>query len=158
MSMAYDRVEWDFLGAIMLILGFAEDRVGLVMRCVRSVSYSFRINHNIIGTLMPQRGLRQGDPLSPYLFVLCAQGLSSIISKAVDRQRFQGVRIARSCPTISHLFSLTTVWFSSGPPNRIVCNIGIAFRLMRKPRDNWSTTINQCLLSVRVQIPSLLMI
>lgn len=104
MSKAYDRFEWSFLQAVMLNMGFAESWVSLIMRCVKSVSYAFRINHSIIGTLLPQKGLWQGDPLSPYLFVLCAQGLSSIISDAVKHRLFKGVQIARSSHVISHLF------------------------------------------------------
>lgn len=62
----------------MIKLGFAETWVDLIMRCVTSVKYLVCINSEVFGDISPGRGLRQGDPLSPYLFVLCAQGLSSI--------------------------------------------------------------------------------
>lgn len=78
--------------------------MNLIMKCVNSVSYFFRVNQSTIGTLFPERGLRQGDPLSPYLFALCAQGLSSILSKASQNRLFRGVRIATSSPVITHLF------------------------------------------------------
>lgn len=78
--------------------------VDLIMRCVSSVSYSFRINQSVFGDLKPERGLRQGDPLSPYLFTLCAQGLSTIISNAAAMGLFKSVKIARGCPMVSHLF------------------------------------------------------
>lgn len=103
MSKAYDKVEWSFI-VNMLRLGFAAKWVQLIMKCVTSVSYSVRINHSLYGSISPSRGLRQGDPLSPYLFLLCAQGLSSIISKAVERKLIRGVKVATSCPPISHLF------------------------------------------------------
>ncbi|KAL5573012.1 hypothetical protein UlMin_022609 [Ulmus minor] len=50
------------------------------------------------------RGLRQGDPLSPYLFVICAHGLSEMLACFEERKRFTGIKIASGCPSISHLF------------------------------------------------------
>ncbi|KAL5555272.1 hypothetical protein UlMin_037508 [Ulmus minor] len=104
MSKAYDRVEWPFLEGMMLRLGFAESWVKLIMRCVRSVSYSFLINRQVTGAVIPHRGLRQGDPLSPYLFVICAHGLSEMMACFEERKRFTGIKIASGCPSISHLF------------------------------------------------------
>ncbi|KAL5541596.1 hypothetical protein UlMin_009306 [Ulmus minor] len=85
-------------------LGFAEKWTALIMRCISSVSYSFLINGEVKGFLQPSRGLRQGDPLSPYLFVICAHGLSELLLSSEQRKLFKGVKIAASCPPISHLF------------------------------------------------------
>ncbi|XP_050233384.1 uncharacterized protein LOC126681873 [Mercurialis annua] len=104
MSKAYDRIEWHFLRAIMLKFGFHEKWVQLVMACVTTVSYTFLVNGRELGPLIPSRGLRQGDPLSPYLFIMCAEGLSAIFSKYVSQQLIHGCRIARTAPILSHLF------------------------------------------------------
>lgn len=104
MSKAYDRVEWIFLEAVMENMGFAAEWIEKIIRCVKSVSYSFKLNNEVRGMVKPQRGIRQGDPLSPYLFVLCAQGLSSMIFELESRKLFRGVRLAPSSPSISHLF------------------------------------------------------
>ena len=79
MTKAYDKVEWDFLEGIMKKMGFASRWVSLVMPCVRLVSYSIVINGKQGGDIVPTRGLRQGDPLSPYIFLLYAEGLVGLI-------------------------------------------------------------------------------
>ena len=74
---AYDRVEWNFLGQIMLKLGIDEHWVKLAMEIVRTASYPVLINGDPRGFITPSRGIKQGDPLSLYLFLLCAEGLST---------------------------------------------------------------------------------
>ncbi len=104
MSKAYDRVEWAFLENIMLKLGFSASLVSKVMECVRTVSYSVLINGEPCGFFQPSRGLRQGDPISPYLFLLCAEGLQALLAKAARTKSIQGIAISRGGPKLTHLF------------------------------------------------------
>jgi hypothetical protein len=103
MSKAYDRVEWDFLRKIMHKLGFDERWIQLVMMCVCTTSYSILLNGEPTGYITPTRGIRQGDPLSPYLFLLCAEGLSALLREAEMTDKIHGVAICRGGPKISHL-------------------------------------------------------
>lgn len=103
MAKAYDRVEWVFLQAIMLKMGFTPEWVQLIMLCVTTVSYTVLRDGNKVGPINPSRGLRQGDPLSPYLFLLCAEGVSSLITKYEKLGLIHGVRVARKAPVLSHL-------------------------------------------------------
>lgn len=74
MAKAYDRVEWSFLYGMMRKLGFNEKWIALIRNCISTVHYSICINGKVIGNIRPSRGLRQGDPLSPFLFLICAEG------------------------------------------------------------------------------------
>ncbi|XP_019097444.1 PREDICTED: uncharacterized protein LOC109131210 [Camelina sativa] len=103
MSKAYDRVEWDFLEAVMIKLGFDRRWISWIMWCVSLVSYQVLLNGQPQGSILPKRGLRQGDPLSPYLFILCTEVLIANIKKAEREKRLTGISIARDCPSISHL-------------------------------------------------------
>ena len=104
MSKAYDRVEWDYLKAVMLKLGFHSKLIDLIMECVSTVSYSILIGGEPMGRVLPGRGLKQGDPLSSYLFLLCAEGLSSLLRKAEAENLISGMAASRHGPIVSHLF------------------------------------------------------
>ena len=104
MSKAYDRIEWAFLEAVLLRLRFNAKWVTLIMLCVSTVRYHVIQDGKEVGPIVPNRGLRQGDPLSPHLFILCAEGLSALIHKNERAGLIHGVRVAREAPVVSHLF------------------------------------------------------
>ncbi|CAM8944548.1 unnamed protein product [Rhodiola kirilowii] len=111
-SKAYDRVEWDYLELMMRKLGFPESWIKLVMNCVISVSYVIRINDWVTGEIKPGRGIRQGDPLSPFLFLICTEWLSIKVSEYQRRQKLNGVKICRGAPEITHLlFADDSIFF-----------------------------------------------
>ncbi|XP_024156304.1 uncharacterized protein LOC112164321 [Rosa chinensis] len=103
-SKAYDRLEWPFLHAMLVKLGFLAQWISMVMSCVTSVSYAILVQGEPSNTIHPTRGIRQGDPLSPYLFTLCAEGLSALISQAVDSGEIKGLKMCPQAPILHHLF------------------------------------------------------
>jgi hypothetical protein len=84
-----------FLELMMRKIGFNERWVNLTMTCVRTVSYSVVVHGQPYGKIIPTRGLRQGDPLSPYFFILCAEGLSFLLQKAERERRITGLPVTR---------------------------------------------------------------
>jgi hypothetical protein len=104
MSKAYDRVEWGFLDAVIRRLGFAPLWIKLVMICVSSTNYDVLVNGIPTGSIIPTRGIRQGDPISPYLFLMCTEALISLLSRADGTGVLEGVPMSRRGPRLNHLF------------------------------------------------------
>ena len=75
MRKAYDRLGWDYSKAMMWKLGFSPTWVQIVMAMVQTVSFSVLFNREILDQLQPIRVIRQGDPISPYLFLIAVEGL-----------------------------------------------------------------------------------
>jgi hypothetical protein len=103
MMKAYDRVEWDYLMGCLQKLGFAQSWIDTVMRCVTTIRYAVRVNGELTEPVIPTRGIRQGDPISPYLFLLCTEGLSCLLQQREVQGELQGLRNGRLGPPISHL-------------------------------------------------------
>ncbi|RVW40956.1 putative ribonuclease H protein [Vitis vinifera] len=90
---AYDHINWDFLMSVMQKMGFGEKWVSWIRWCISTTSFSVLINSSPVGFFQSIRGLRQRDPISPYLFVLGMEALSCLINKAVREGFLSGCRL-----------------------------------------------------------------
>jgi hypothetical protein len=117
LAKAYDCVDWRYLNNVFLKLGFQSTWVSRVMTCVSSVRYTVRFNGAMSAPFTPSRGLRQGDPLSPYLFLFVVDGLSKLIDHRVQSRRLQELKICRRAPGICHLLfaDATLLFFKANP-------------------------------------------
>ncbi|KAM1006872.1 hypothetical protein COP2_003662 [Malus domestica] len=104
MAKAYDRVERDFLASTMVSLGFAPLFCSWIKECISTVSFSVPINSSPTGYIKPEMGLRQGDPLSPFLFLLCTEGFSMLIKRSLERGDLHGFKISPTGSPLTHLF------------------------------------------------------
>jgi len=103
MSKAYDRLEWAFLKRMMEKMGFHARWVGWIMECVQSVTYFVLINGEPTEPITHTQGIRQGDPLFPFLFLLCSEGLNGLIERAVENKHLEGFSLCKNGAKISHL-------------------------------------------------------
>ena len=101
-SKAYDRMDWEYLRAVMSKMGFHDRWIHWMSMCVESVDYSVLVNGEQVGPIIPGRGLQKGDPLSQYLFTICVEGLSALIRDAEFRRELTGTIICRRAPSVSH--------------------------------------------------------
>lgn len=111
MSKAYNRLEWGFIELVLRRFGFHEKWTGMIMQCVSSVSFAFLVNGTTKGRVTPSKGIRQGDLLSPYLFILCSEVLSGLCLKAQREGKLQGIGVATECPRVNHLLFVDDTMF-----------------------------------------------
>lgn len=110
---AYDRVGWDFLFQVLQAFGFPPYWVNIIRQCVTIVTYQVLVNGDPTRDFSPKCGLCQGDPLYPYLFMLCTEVLSSLLRRSERLRLIEGISISRGAPSISHLFSQMILFFFS---------------------------------------------
>jgi hypothetical protein len=103
MEKAFDQMEWLFVLAIMKKLGFNDTWLGWIEACISSSSFSILINGSLFGMISPARGLRQGDPLSPFLLILGSEVFSRLMIHEASLGHINGIKIARNNPAIHHL-------------------------------------------------------
>jgi hypothetical protein len=100
---AYDSVDWGFLEYMLRRFGFSEVWIGWIRACVFGGNLSVLINGSLTREISIQRGLKQGDPLAPFLFLLVAEGFGGAMKRAGDLGLFKGFDIGGDGPSISHL-------------------------------------------------------
>jgi hypothetical protein len=97
MEKAFDRMEWNFLLAILDKLGFSSIWISWIRVCISTPSFSILLNGSPFGFIFPGRGLRQGDPLSPFFFILGVKVFSRLMFKDETSGSLQGLQIAKNC-------------------------------------------------------------
>ena len=103
MSKAYNRVEWEYMEKVIIKMGFHLRWIQLMMMCITTASYSMLINGEPHRHITPSHGLRQGNPLSSYLFLMCTEGLHGLLSRAANNDDIWGESLCRNGPKITHL-------------------------------------------------------
>ena len=101
---AYDKLEWSFIREMLIRANLPANLIDIIMSCVSTVSTSILVSGEALEPIYPSRGIRQGDPLSPYLFILCMDYLGQLILEKCESKLWQPVTASQSGPAFSHLF------------------------------------------------------
>lgn len=104
MKKANDRVDWNFLHAVLLTMNFSPSLINLIQECVTTVNYTLLIKGSPTQYFKHSRGHRQGDPLSPYLFLMCANVLSVALMQAELLKSIKGIKLGNQGYSFTHLF------------------------------------------------------
>jgi hypothetical protein len=122
LSKAYDKLSWEFIWRVLTEVGLPEKMINVIMHAVTSVETNVKWNGARAEYFRPQRGIRQGDPISPYLFVLCMDKLSHLILQSMDNGEWKAIRAGRRGPLVSHLmFADDLLLFGEATEAQIKC-------------------------------------
>ena len=110
---AYNKLEWNFIRDTLIRVHMPADLIDIIMSCISTVSTSLLFNVEALDLIYPSRGIRQGNPLSPYLFILCMNFLAQLIEEQCNDNLWQPVKASQNGPTFSHLlFADDLVFFA----------------------------------------------
>ena len=101
---AYDKLEWSFIREMLTRINLPQGLIKLIMSCISSVNTSILLNGARLDEILPSRGIRQGDPLSPYIFIICMEMLGHLIEAKCSAKNWNPVKSARGGLAFSHLF------------------------------------------------------
>ena len=117
---AYDHVDWGFLDHVLERKGFSAKWRSWMKGCLSSMSFAVLVNGNAKGWIKATRGLRQGDPFSPFLFTMVADALSKMMIRAKERDLFEGFTVGRDGSRVSLLqFADDTIFFAKACPKSL---------------------------------------
>eukprot|EP00253_Pinus_taeda_P012904 PITA_12904 len=102
LSKAYDRLNWKYLCAVLEVFGFAKRWIEWIFSMISTPFFSILVNGNPSKPFNASRGIRKGDPLSPFLFILAADGLGRIIKRETRRNKLRGLKLWGNNLTITH--------------------------------------------------------
>lgn len=122
LSKAYDKMSWTFLKTVLIKHNFPPLTIRLILSCVSSVSMRFTMHGQPGPLLFPSCGLRQGDPLSPYLFILGLNQLSLAIYKAESDKRILPIKLGKQGCHLSHLFFADDIILATRGSTQAVLN------------------------------------
>ena len=101
---AYDRLERNFIRDVLLLYNLPSSMVDLIMRCESSFSTSLLFNGGMLEPFLPSRSIRQGDPMSPYIFIFCMEVQGYFVDDKCRFKLWDPIKASRGGPAMSHLF------------------------------------------------------
>ncbi|XP_068485050.1 secreted RxLR effector protein 78-like [Phaseolus vulgaris] len=122
---AYDSVSWEFLYYMLGRLGFCERWIRWIKSCLESSSVSVLVNGSPTSEFCPKRGLRQGDPLAPFLFLIVGEGLTGVVRKAVEKNLVESLEVGVKNVKVNMLHYADDTLFLCEANFKSVCNLKV---------------------------------
>jgi hypothetical protein len=113
---SYDNIDWEYLRLILLTVGFGIRLTDWIMCCVTSANFAVLINGEATKYFKSGRGLRQGCPLSPYLFIMIMEGLSLMLSKSISEHQISGIKVSKLLKIVHLMFVDDVLLMSKADP------------------------------------------
>ncbi|XP_071715017.1 uncharacterized protein [Rutidosis leptorrhynchoides] len=141
---AFDSISWDFLFTVMKKMGFGHKWIMWIKSCLSSASISVLVNGSPTNEFYLKRGVRQGDHLSLYLFIIAVEGLNAFVKKALDTKMFRGLEVGEDKVIVSHLqYADDTIFLENGIKRILVISLNSSnalkySRFGTKETDVWS--------------------